>query len=49
MNKIIFFVYKNISSVAEGALAMFCDNLEGWDAGGWEGGSRGRECIYTYS
>ena len=38
--------YKNINSVAQGAQAMFCDNLERWDAGGWEGGSRGREYIY---
>ena len=20
---------------------FFCDNLKGWDGGGWEGGSRG--------
>ena len=49
MYNIIFFVYKDINSVAQGAQAMFWDSLEGWDAGGWEGGSRGREYTYTYS
>ena len=30
---------------------MLCDNLEEWDVGvgRWEGGSRGRGCVYTYS
>lgn len=22
-------------------------DLEGWDGGAWEGGSRGKECMYT--
>ena len=25
-----------------------CINLEGWDRGRWEGGSKGREYMYTY-
>ena len=26
---------------------VLCDDLEGWEAGGWEGGSRGRDiCIH---
>ena len=29
-------------------LSVLCDDLEGWDGGGWERGSRGRGymCIY---
>ena len=27
---------------------MLCDNLDGWDEGGWEGGSRGRGDVYIY-
>ena len=27
---------------------MLCDDLEGWDGGWWEGGSRGRGYRYTY-
>ena len=27
---------------------MLCDDLDGWDGGGWEGGFRGRGlCIHT--
>ena len=25
-----------------------CINLEGWDGGRWEGGSKGRGYMYTY-
>jgi len=30
---------------------VLCDNLEEWDVGvgRWEGGSRGRGWVYTYS
>ena len=28
---------------------MLCDDLEGWAGGGWEGRSRGRGYMCTYS
>ena len=27
--------------------SVLCDDLAGWDGGGWEGGSRGRGYMYT--
>ena len=29
--------------------SVLCDDLYGWDGGGWEGGPRGRGYMYTYN
>ena len=39
----------NPKTLVENCKSMLCDDLEGWDGGGWEGGSRGEGYMYTHS